>query len=179
MAGFPSQFSPELWQQARDLVAQGMTMAEVSERTGITLGNIKMTAMRQSWYVPATALAKAKETLQTARTEVLPSVTTGVQIAESIAEIGQKGQISALRGMLPRFLKTFETDSELLSKPVEDWKTAGSMVNIFSKLAGLDKPIVGIQNNVWSGDFGSQTALPADETGQDGDDLEAETDDGP
>jgi hypothetical protein len=91
-------------------------------------------------------------------------------MAESIAEIGQKGQIHALRGMLPRFLKTFEQDSELLTKPVEDWKTAGSMVNIFSKLAGLDKPQTGIQVNVWGDGWGAQGVVPVDgETVEDGD----------
>jgi ribosomal protein S1 len=168
MAGFPSQYSEEQWQQARDLVAQGFTFVEVSDKLGMSYENVRKKAQREEWFVPATALAKAQEALAAKRVEesngqeVSQRVPTGAIVAESIAEIGQKGQIHALRGMLPRFLKTFEQDSELLTKPVEDWKTAGSMVNIFSKLAGLDKPSQAVQVNVWGDGWGAQGAVPVD-----------------
>lgn len=167
MAGFPSQYSPELWQQARDLIAQGFTFPEVADKTGIGLSNLKMKSQRESWFVPVTAIQKGREAmeLREKEKEVCPSVTTEAVLAESIAEIGQKGQIHALRGMLPRFMKTFDQDSELLSKPVEDWKTAGSMVNIFSKLAGLDKPQIAIQSNVFNGDWTASDGVREAEEG--------------
>jgi hypothetical protein len=150
-----------------------MPFKEVCERTGISYDNLKQKSSREDWFVPVTAIAEAKAILAQAQAnkadkadqfngELSPSVTTGLEMAESIAEMGQKGQISVLRGMLPRLLKTFQEDSPLLSKDVEDWKTAGSMVNIFSKLSGLDKPQIAIQTNVWGDGWSGQGAVPVE-----------------
>lgn len=152
MPGFPSAYSKELWQQARDLVGQGMSYPEVSQATGIEVGNLKMRAKRYNWYVPATALAKAQETLQIAKesqgTEVLPSVTTGQIIAESVEEMGQKGKLAVVKGMLPRLLKTFSEDSPLLSQEIESWKVAGLFTNIFANFTGINRPQTAVQVNI-------------------------------
>lgn len=162
------------------LAVAGMSYKELGERYDMEPGTIAVMAHRKEWAVPARveklrnelAANRKDPTNPTGEVGNVRESNVGVQMAESIAEIGQKGQISALRGMLPRFLKTFEQDSELLQKPVEDWKTAGSMVNIFSKLAGLDKPQTLIQQNVWGDGWGAQGAVPVDgESVDDGDEL--------
>lgn len=142
-----------------------MTYRELGERYDMEPGTIAVMAHRKEWAVPARVeklrnelITKRKQeegnqTNPTGEVGIVRESNVGSKMAESIAEIGQKGQIHALRGMLPRFMKTFDDGSELLNKPVEDWKTAGSMVNIFSKLAGLDKPQTVIQTNVFGGDW--------------------------
>lgn len=175
MPGFPSQYSKELWQQARDLVAAGMVIREVADRTGISYDALRQKISRENWFVPATALSQAKAVLsqvsqnktvidgeeQSIIDQKSQSVTTGVQMAENIEEMGQKSRILALRGLLPRFTKTFTEDSELLSQPIDSWKDAGAMTNILSKLAGWDRPQSTVQVNVWgAGDV--QNAIPVE-----------------
>jgi hypothetical protein len=169
MAGPPSQYSTELWQQARDLVAASMTFPEVAERTGIGLENLYKKAQRENWFVPTTALAEAKAVIAQAQQlkaynpdqegrQLSRTVQTGVDIAESIEEMCQKSKISALKGILPVFTKTFTEGSELLSQPVDTWKNAGSMTNILSKLAGWDRPQTAVQLNVWGGSGSTKSA---------------------
>lgn len=49
MPGFPSQYSKELWQQARDLVAGGMPLIEVAQVVPIKYSNLKKTWARKGW----------------------------------------------------------------------------------------------------------------------------------
>jgi hypothetical protein len=156
MPGFPSQYSKELWQQARDLVAAGMTFPEVSQRTGIGLDNLYKKAQREDWFVPVTALAEAREVIAQAQAakqdngqEVSTSVQTGVEMAESVAEMGQKGQFAVLRGLLPKIIETFGEKSALMQKEITGWKDASSAFGMFAKASGLDKPQQAVQINMW------------------------------
>jgi hypothetical protein len=150
MPGFPSQYSKELWQQARDLVAAGLPFSEVAERTGIGFENLRKKAQRENWLVPATALNKNPLQLSSKREEgqVSQKSPTDLVLAESVEEMGQKAKVSALKGLLPVFSETFKEGSELLSQPVDNWKNAGSMTNIVSKLLGWDRPATAVQVNV-------------------------------
>lgn len=152
MPGFPSQYSKELWQQARDLVSQGFTFPEVSDKTGIGLSNLKMKAQREGWFVPVTALQKGKEALQQRegnKLEVCPSVTTDLVLAESVAETGQKGAKMVVDGLIEVIKRTFDPSSALMTKEITSHKEASSMFGIFAKASGLDKPQQAVQVNVW------------------------------
>lgn len=155
MPGFPSQYSKELWQQARDLVAAGLPFSEVSERTGIGFENLRKKAQRENWLVPATALTKNQLQLSTKREEeqVSQKSPTELVLAESVAEIGQKGQMALLRGLLPKLMETFSPDSELLSKPVTDWKSGSSMANLFAKFSGIGQSTQAVQVNLFQDDI--------------------------
>lgn len=153
-------------------------MPDVSDKTGIPYEALRKRAQREAWLVPSTAAKVASE--RQGLTDDCPAIVpAGVILAESIAEMGQKGAISVVRGLLPKIQETFDPSSALMQAPIGSWKDAGQAFGIFAKASGLDKPQIAIQNNVWSGDLGSHSSIAADETGQDGEDLDLETADGP
>lgn len=78
---------------------------------------------------------------------------TELVLAESVAEIGQKGQMALLRGLLPKLMETFSPDSELLSKPVTDWKSGSSMANLFAKFSGIGQSTQAVQVNLFQDDI--------------------------
>lgn len=152
MAGFPSQYSKELWQQARDLIGQGFSFPEVSDRTGIGLSNLKMKSQREEWFVPATAIQRGNAALQQReqKMEVCPSVTTEALVAESIAETGQKGAKYVVDGLIEVIRRTFDPSSALMTKEITSHKEASSMFGMFAKASGLDKPQQAVQVNLWT-----------------------------
>ena len=152
MPGFPSQYSKELWQQARDLVAAGMTFPEVADSTGIGLDNLYKKSQRERWTVPSTVAAKAQELVAKRHGEkqVSTSVQTEAVLAENVAEYGQKGALAVVRGLLPKIQQTFREESALLAKEITNWKDAGTAFGIFAKASGLDRPQTAVQVNLWS-----------------------------
>jgi hypothetical protein len=149
---YPSQHTDEEWQTARTLVENAIPMPEVAERLGISYENLKKKAQRNNWFVPATALAKAQTALterQNKETGESLRVPVEAHLAESIAEMGQKGQIAVLQGLLPKIRETFRENSALLAKEIESWKDAGTAFSIFAKASGLDKPQQAVQINMW------------------------------
>lgn len=152
MPGFPSKYSPELWQQARDLIAAGMTFPEVSDKTGIGLDNLYKKSSRENWTVPATILKEAQKTvaLRELESQVSVSVQTEAILAENVAEMGQKGALAVVRGLLPKIQQTFREESALLAKEITTWKDAGQAFGIFAKASGLDKPTQAVQVNLWT-----------------------------
>lgn len=157
MAGFPSQYSEEQWQQARDLVAQGFTFVEVSDKLEMSYENVRKKAQREEWFVPATALAKAQEALASKRTvesngqEVSRRVPTGQILAETVAETGQKGAKFVVDGLIEVIKRTFDPSSALMTKEITSHKEASSMFGMFAKASGLDKPQTAVSLNFWGG----------------------------
>lgn len=163
MPGFPSQFSPELWQQARDLVAAGLTFSEVADKTGIGFENLRKKAQRDNWLVPSTVLAKSKTALSTHREQkqVSQSVSTDLVLAESVAETGQKGAKLVVEGLIEVIRRTFAPSSDLMKKEITSHKEAASMFGMFAKASGLDRPQSAVQVNLWGQGSGSQAGPDA------------------
>jgi hypothetical protein len=133
-------------------------MPEVAERLGISYENLKKKAQRNNWFVPSTALAKAQTALterQNKETGESLRVPVEAHLAESIAEMGQKGQIAVLRGLLPKIIETFGEKSALMQKEITGWKDASSAFGIFAKASGLDKPQQAVQINMWGQSSGT------------------------
>jgi hypothetical protein len=149
---YPSRHTDEEWQTARTLVENAVPMPEVAERLGISYENLKKKAQRNNWFVPSTALAKAQTALterQNKETGESLRVPVEAHLAESIAEMGQKGQIAVLRGLLPKIIETFGEKSALMQKEITGWKDASSAFGMFAKASGLDKPQQAVQINMW------------------------------
>ncbi len=136
-----SPHSEAEWQRARDLVASGLEMPDVAERTGIPYEGLRKRAQREEWLIPSSAISLAKTGLSPVKQDDCPKIVPAeVILAESVAEMGTKGQISVLKGLLPKLMETFSPESALLAKEIESWKDAGTMANLFAKFSGLDKP---------------------------------------
>jgi len=152
-----SDLSQEEWKQVEILAVAGMTYKQLGEKFNVEPGTIAVRAHREEWAVPARVEKLRKELTESQLSQTNPTgevgyvkeSNAGVQMAESIAEMGQKGALGVVKGLLPKLLQTFQPDSTLLQKDVNDWKSASSMFGIFAKASGLDKPQQAVQVNVW------------------------------
>jgi hypothetical protein len=139
------------WQRARDLVASGMEMPEVSQRTGIPYEGLRKRAQREEWLVPSSSVSLSKAGLSKNKEENSPAIVPAeVVLAESIAETGQKGAKYVVDGLIEVIRRTFDPSSSLMTKEITSHKEASSMFGMFAKASGLDKPQQAIQVNLWS-----------------------------
>jgi hypothetical protein len=67
-----SPHTDQEWQRARDLVASGMEMPEVSERTGIPYEGLRKRAQREEWLVPSSSVSLAKSGLSPSKQDDCP-----------------------------------------------------------------------------------------------------------
>jgi hypothetical protein len=145
-----SPHTDQEWQRARDLVASGMEMPEVSERTGIPYEGLRKRAQREEWLVPSSAVSLAKSGLSPSKQDDCPKIVPSELIlAESIAETGQKGAKYVVEGLIEVIRRTFNPSSPLMLKEIESHKEAASMFGMFAKASGLDKPQQAVQINMW------------------------------
>lgn len=152
-----SDLTDEQWNEVEQLAVAGLSYEELANRYQVEAGTIRVRAHRKKWAVPSRVQRLQKmlkeSGLNTPKsTGLVDNVTesnVAVQIAENIAEYGQKGQLAVLKGLLPKIQETFRENSALLTKEIESWKDAGTAFGIFAKASGLDKPAQAVQVNLW------------------------------
>jgi hypothetical protein len=185
----PSHYTEQEWQTARDLVAAGMVIREVAERTEISYDALRQRISREDWFVPATALAEAKAVLaQAAQDKQIKdqdnqsgndcssqNVTKGLEMAENLLEIGKEGALLVARGLLPTLRRTYAPDSALMNREIQSHKEAGAAFGTFAKATQLDKPQHTVSLNFWGGSGSAKTAPCWEAQEADGPNLEDET----
>lgn len=157
------------WQAIRDCVASGVSMGKVAKRFAEYHPNgsegmyelIRKRASRESWYVPVTAMAKARERLEEAgfadvhvpsesQSRVTPPsdpVEVGTIVTENAQELAENGSLIGLK-LVHGLLKRASLKSESLA-PLVDVKDISQAIRAVRMAGSLDKPQAPVQFNLW------------------------------
>jgi hypothetical protein len=158
------------WQAIRDAVAAGVSMAKVAKRFAeyhpsghpAMYELIRKRATRESWFVPATAMAKAQQRVEQAGYgEIVPNVSqsaistpsdhekVGTLVSQSLSEMGESGSLIAGQLNL-RLLRDASRNPERIA-PLVDVKDIAVAAKTLRLVAGMDKAAPPVQFNLWGG----------------------------
>lgn len=165
--------SQEQWREVERAAVGGVPFTELARQFGVTDNVIRQRAFWKKWPVPNRVLKLKAEYLaargasDSESTEEIGDnpdrngreLTASNVMAETLAEIGQKGALS-IAGYVGKKLKQ-SVEGDLLSAP-DNWKTFSTAFGTFAKATGLDKPQAAVQVQVWGGDWTAERPVDAD-----------------
>lgn len=159
------------WAEIRDCVASGLAMSKIAKQYAqyhpdgweAMYELIRKRATRDQWFVPVTAMGKAREKVIAAGMNV-PNVPIGVEtgvpavsrpsevgtfVIQSLAEMGETGSLIA--GQLNLALLKDAARAPHKLAPLVDVKDIATSVKTLRMVAGMDKPAPAVSLNLWSG----------------------------
>ena len=129
------------WEEIKTAVEAGMSLAEASRRWNVKEGSVRSRATRDGWLTASKLQLEAKRSaaaLARKRAELSPKsnaapLTAAVAIGESLADIGERGRLSAAVAAATA-LEEFRHAAPI---PV-NWQEAKLAAEVLLKASGLD-----------------------------------------
>lgn len=154
------------WQEIRDLIAAGVSMGKVAKQYAsfhpsgwqALYEAIKKRAQRESWSVPGTAIARAREALAAKGVDV-PTVSrkgvpapsdpekVGTYLSLNLTEIGEEGSLIAANLALGQLRAAHKNPAQIAQ--LVDVKDVSSAMKLVRTAAGMDRQGAQVQVNLW------------------------------
>lgn len=167
------------WRDIQSAIESGVSMSKTAKRfaefhpkgADALLECIKKRAQRRKWIVPASLMGKAQlrleeagydvpELSQPCKTPVSDREKVGTLVSESVAEMGERGNLIGLRLLSSQLERAAKNPQRLA--PIVDTQDVVSALKGVRLAAGMDKQGPQIALNLWSGSPNVPTHVPGD-----------------